>query len=159
MWADPISPLPVYEKIIERVNTSKSQNQQVRARTPACVLDVECSTTGLATDPAHLPFHSQALTLAVKLLKTHLPHHVPSKEALHKLDQFCISIKSDSPTTTRVRQAPVVMWEKTQREFTLRSGVRTVNTVHPQFDKEAAVAPQQTWWIRWNRIQTARCRV
>ncbi len=60
-----------YEKIIERVNSTKTNNTQV-------------------------------LTLTVKLLKTHLTQHVPSKETLAKLDQFCLSVKSESSVIAKV---------------------------------------------------------
>lgn len=60
----------VYEKLIERVNASKTQSQQV-------------------------------VPLTVKLLKTNLTQHVPSKETLHKLDMFCIALKSDSPIVSK----------------------------------------------------------
>jgi hypothetical protein len=44
----------------------------------------------------------QVVPLTVKLLKTNLTQHVPSKETLHKLDMFCIALKSDSPIVSKV---------------------------------------------------------
>jgi len=51
------------------------------------------------------------LGLAIKLIKTHLPHHVPSVKTLERLDQFCINMGAEHlPSTNlgKVRSEPIV---------------------------------------------------
>ncbi len=51
------------------------------------------------------------LGLAIKLIKTHLPHHVPSVKTLERLDQFCINMGAEHlPSTNmgKVRSETIV---------------------------------------------------
>ncbi|KAL6073543.1 Protein timeless [Balamuthia mandrillaris] len=65
-----------YEKIIERVQVNKTPVKGTQA---------------------------QVISHTIKLLRTHLTHHIPSVQTLQKIDCFCVNMKKDAKAPTDIK--------------------------------------------------------
>ena len=63
------------------------------------------------------------LGLAIKLIKTHLPHHVPSVKTLERLDQFCINMGAEHLPSTNMGKvrSETIVGKLYLRTFSLQS--------------------------------------